>query len=60
MKIVCTKEEYAHILRNCFSTEAFDACRGCLLNGLHEECPGIDKAVEIELTESANGGDING
>ena len=61
MKIVCTKEEYTFILRKCFAIDALDACSGCLLEGFHDgDCPGIDKAVDIEIVPSAMGGESNG
>ena len=60
MKIVCTKGEYAFILRKCFAVEAFDTCRGCLLEGFHDgDCPGIEKAVDIEIVPSEMGGESN-
>lgn len=60
MKITCTKEEYTHILRKCFKTEAFDACRGCLLEGFFEDgCPGIEKAVDVVIINSVSGGENN-
>lgn len=48
-------------MRKCFKTEAFDACRGCLLEELHDgDCPGLDKAVDIQIIDSGIDGENNG
>jgi hypothetical protein len=60
MKIVCTKEEYAALLRKCFMTETFDSCKGCLLEGFFKPCPGLESAVEAEIAGTKTGGDPNG
>lgn len=61
MKIVCTKEEYAYILRECFNSEAYEACTGCIFNGFYgKDCQGIEKIADVVIVSTERGGDDNG
>lgn len=49
MKIICTKEEYALIVRQCYSQMC---CRGCALYGV---CKAGDSIAAVaEVVEDAN------
>ena len=48
MKITCTKEEFATLVRSCETSKTVDCCRGCIFAGW---CDGEDfeKKIDIEI-----------
>lgn len=61
VKIICTKEEYAAVLKACVHAAILEFCEGCPLKWLHgEDCPGVDKTVDLEIVEAEMGGGLDG
>ena len=44
MKLVCSKEEFAMLVRECQMCEAVDSCRGCFFTGL---CSAVENEAEM-------------
>lgn len=34
MKIICTKEEFAALVKSCMGGQIYDNCRGCIMGAL--------------------------
>ena len=47
MKLLCDKDEFALLVRECMLTESQRGCRGCLFKGLCGEDVGMDSIEDI-------------
>ena len=52
IKIKCTKDEFAQLVRNCVCADIGDYCPACIFNGaIADGCAGIEYITDIEIIE---------